>query len=157
MTNRATELKVEAAAVATNLTSLDQGVAVAVLGRSSGWVNVRLQDGQAGWLRAFHIRVTGTVDASGSGGKPFRFPGASRNLQARKATHSMGLRGISTAQLRTASPKPAAWRKLQMFKASVEVAERAALEVGLVGMDRDKPAEPPTAPVKRKTLDDLVQ
>src|SRR6185295_17276600 len=66
-TNRATDLKDKAAAEARTVASLPENTAVKILNRAGAWTQVDA-NGQAGWVRAFHLRFPTTVDKGGSSG-----------------------------------------------------------------------------------------
>jgi hypothetical protein len=133
-TNRATELKADARLDAATIASLPEGAAVTVLGRFSSWTKVQSAEQKTGWVRAFHLRFKSTVSESSSGSSPIGgmlgglFGG---NKPAPKATSTVGIRGLSTEELQTASPNMEALRKLNSFKADKAAGERAAREVKL--------------------------
>lgn len=133
-TNRATELRDRPASDARTLAPLEAGSPVTVLSRQGGWTQVEAAT-QRGWVRAFHLRFTSTVEAPASSGSPlggltsvFGF-GSRQAPQTRTAT--LGIRGLTPEDFKSASPDPEALRKLQSYRADRASAERFAREAKL--------------------------
>ncbi len=131
-TNRATELKQAAAADAATVASLPENAPVKVLARAGGWTRVEAQ-GQSGWVRVFHLRFPSTVQTSSGGGLASLGSalgiGRTRSQQATLAT--TGIRGLSTEELKNASPDGEALRRMQSYRADRASAERFAREARL--------------------------
>src|SRR6186713_3061263 len=64
-TNRSTDLKDKASADGKTLATLPENAALKVLQRSGAWTRVEA-NGQAGYVRAFHMRFPATVEGGGS-------------------------------------------------------------------------------------------
>lgn len=139
-TNRATELKAGAASDSATVAALGENTPVKVLARAGGWTRVEA-NGQSGWVRVFHLRfppivqttsgnaLTGIGSALGLGGRG--------NERANLAT--TGIRGLSTEDVKNASPDPEQLRRLQSFRADRPTAERFAREAKLAEARIDVP------------------
>ena len=130
-TNRSTELKDKAAADGKTLATLPENTGVKVLQRSGAWTRVEAT-GQAGYVRAFHLRFTATVESSGSssgGGLLGGIFGQPKQKQATMAT--TGIRGLSAADFKNANPDGAALARMQSYRADNAAAERFAREAKL--------------------------
>jgi len=133
-TNRATDLKERPALDARTLAPLPADSAVKVLTRQGGWTQVE-SGTQRGWVRAFHLKFQATVETSSSGNgmggltSIFGFGGRKAPQTSRVAT--LGIRGLTPEDFKNASPDPAAFRKLQSFRADGASAERFAKEAKL--------------------------
>ena len=146
-TNRATDLKERAAADARTIASLPENTAVKVLARSGGWTQVDAS-GKSGWLRVFHLRFPGVVEASSgsSGGSTLAGLGSALGFgrSSPKATvATTGVRGLSPEDLKNAAPDAEAVRRLQSYRADRATAERFARDAKLAAVNID---EPPGAP-----------
>ena len=133
-TNRATELKERAAPDSATLGTLAADTPVKVLARGGGWTRVQA-GGKSGWVRVFHLRFAASVEPSSSSGGGLASLGSAlgfgqRNEQARLAT--TGIRGLSTEDVKNASPDPEALARMQSFRADRPAAERFAREAKLV-------------------------
>jgi len=135
-TNRATELKDRGGADATTLATLPENTPVKVLARGGGWTRVEA-GGRTGWVRVFHLRFPSTVESSSSSsglaglGAALGF-GGPKTREATLAT--TGIRGLSTDDLKTATPDPEALRRMQSFRADRPSAERFAREAKLAAV-----------------------
>jgi hypothetical protein len=130
-TNRSTELKDKASPDGKTLAALPENTGVKVLQRSGAWTRVEAT-GQAGYVRAFHLRFGATVESSGSssgGGLLGGLFGPPKQKQATKAT--TGIRGLSAEDFKNASPDTVALGRLQSFRADNAAAERFAREAKL--------------------------
>ena len=132
-TNRATELKGEAAAESRTLASLPENAEVKVVARSGGWTRVEA-GGQAGWVRAFHLRFPATAtstESSGGGGFLSGVTGAfggGRQRAQGTTIATTGIRGLSPEELKNASPDAEALKRMQSYRADAPSAERFARE-----------------------------
>ena len=131
-TNRSTELKERAAPDSATLATLAENTPVKVLARAGGWTRVEA-GGKSGWVRVFHLRFQGAVEQSSSG-SGFASLGSAIGLggkseQARLA--STGIRGLSTEDVKNASPDPQALARMQSYRADRPAAERFAREAKL--------------------------
>ena len=131
-TNRSTELKDKAAADGKTLATLPENTGVKVLQRSGAWTRVDAS-GQSGFVRAFHLRFGATVESSGSsssgGGLLGGLFGGPKQKQATMGT--VGIRGLSADDFKTASPDAAALARMQSYRADNAAAERFAREAKL--------------------------
>jgi hypothetical protein len=135
-TNRATELKDQAASEARTVASLREGTEVKVTQRANGFARVEAA-GQSGWIRVFHLRfpaVGQTSSASGvSGGLSSltsAFSGRSSSQSPTIAT--TGIRGLSPEDLKNANPDAEALKRMQSYRADRPAAERFAREGKLI-------------------------
>jgi hypothetical protein len=134
LTNRATELKDRPAPEAKTVAELAAESPVKVIARQGAWTQVEA-GAQRGWLRAFHLRFQSTVETSSSGSSlggltsmlglgPKKGPETSR-------VATVGIRGLSPEDFKSAAPDPAALRKLQSYRSDKASAERFAKEAKL--------------------------
>jgi len=142
-TNRATELKERAAPDSATLASLPENSSVKVLARGGGWTRVEA-GGKSGWVNVFHLRFPATVEASSSSSSGLASLGSAlgfgaKTEQARLAT--TGIRGLSTEDVKNASPDPEALARMQSYRADRPAAERFAREAKLA----EAHVEDPTA------------
>lgn len=140
-TNRATELKERGAADSATLATLPENTPVKVVARGGGWTHVEA-DGKSGWVRVFHLRFPGTAETSSTAGSGLASLGSAlgfgaKNEQARLA--STGIRGLSTEDVKNASPDPEALARMQSFRADRPSAERFAREAKLAEARVDDP------------------
>ena len=136
-TNRATELKERADANAKTMASLPENTSVKVLGRSSAWTQVDA-NGQAGWVRAFHLRFAATVEKGSSGGALAGISSIFGGRQQQQATiATTGIRGLSPEDLKNAAPDAAALSKAQSYRSDKPTAERFAREGKLANVNVD--------------------
>lgn len=131
-TNRSTELKERGAAESNTLSTLAENTAVKVLERGGGWTRVEA-GGQQGWVRVFHLRfpVVAQAGSSSSGGGLGALTslfGGSREREKGATIATTGIRGLSTEEIKNASPDPEALRRLQSYRADKPAAERFARE-----------------------------
>jgi len=140
-TNRDTELKERGAADARTVASVPANTPVKVGERGGGWARVDAGGGRSGWLRVFHLRFpvtaeAGTSSSSGlsslTGALGF---GRERSRQTTIAT--TGIRGLSTEDIKNASPDPQELQRLQSFRANQAAAERFAREGRLAPVQVD--------------------
>jgi len=143
-TNRATELKERGAADSATVASLPENTPVKVIARGGGWTHVEA-GGKSGWVRVFHLRFPTTVQSESSGGglgslgSALGF-GGTQTREARLAT--TGIRGLSTEDVKNASPNPAEVQRMQSYRADRPAAERFAREAKLAEARIDAPSEP---------------
>ncbi len=139
-TNRATELKARAAPDSATVATLSENTPVKVIARGGAWTEVEA-GGKSGWVRVFHLRFPAAVGTSSSSsglaslGSALGFGG--KNEQARLAT--TGIRGLSSEDVKNASPDPQALALMQSFRADRPSAERFAREAKLAEAHVDDP------------------
>lgn len=133
-TNRATELKDRGAADAATVASLPENTPVRVIARGGGWTRVEA-GGKTGWVRVFHLRFPTSVESGGSGGGGLGALGSALGFGGRKTSEarlaSTGIRGLSTEDVKNASPDPEQLRRMQSYRADRPAAERFAREAKL--------------------------
>ena len=142
-TNRATELKEQAAPESRTLASLPENTEVKVLARGGGWTRVEA-GGKPGWVRVFHLRFPATAsssEASGSGGGILSglssAIGGGRQRSQQTTIATTGIRGLSPEDLKNSSPDAEALRRMQSYRADAPAAERFAREGRLAAVNVD--------------------
>lgn len=126
---RATHLVAAPYADAATLGILRGETAVEIIERRGGWYQVT-GAGRTGWVRLSNIRL-GEVEAGEEGGfwaSLFSFTG---RTQARTASATTGIRGLSEEEIRNAVPDNAAVTRLAQFAPDDAEARRFAAEIGL--------------------------
>jgi hypothetical protein len=150
-TNRATELKASPAQDAAIVAPLAAEAGVKVMGRQSGWTQVQAGE-QTGWVRAFHLRFQSTVSGSSDSGALTGVLGGvlgGSKKAAPKGTSNIGVRGLSTEELKSAAPNAQAFAALQGLRADPATAKRFADDGKLIPIkvdyvaDESAPAEQP--------------
>ena len=130
-TNRSTELKDRAANDARTLATLSENTGVKVLERGGGWTRVEA-GGQQGWVRVFHLRFPVVAHAGQAGGGALgsitSALGFGREREKGANIATTGIRGLSTEELKNASPDNEALRRMQSYRADAASAERFARE-----------------------------
>jgi len=131
-TNRSTELKDKGANDAKTLATLPENTAVKVVQRAGAWTRIDAS-GQAGWVRAFHLRFPATVEtSSSSGGLLGGLTGGLFGGGQKKAnTATVGIRGLSAEDFKNANPDPAALAKMESFRVDKAGAQAFAREARL--------------------------
>ena len=130
-TNRSTELKEHGAAEGRTLATLPEGTAVKVIERGGAWTRVEA-GGRPGWVRVFHLRFPVTAEAGKpSGGASVLSSitgvfGGAREREKGATIATTGIRGLSTEELKNASPDNEALRRMQSYRADNPAAERFA-------------------------------
>lgn len=148
LTNRATEMRAAPDETSALVKSLPEKSAVEQLERKGAWTRVQIaapngtktanKTTETGWVRMMHLRGGVIVVESRAASNSSFFSGLSRmfgggpsraNTQAQSAT--IGIRGLSPEELKTASPDAAALAKMNSFKSDKAEAERYAREAKL--------------------------
>ena len=128
-TNRATELKANPDGA--TVKSLPDNTPLKVVQRSGGWTKVDA-GGQVGWVRVFHLRFPATAETSSSSGGALSGLGSALGFGRQRSQGTTiattGIRGLSSEELKNASPDTAALQKLQSYRADNGAAERFARE-----------------------------
>jgi hypothetical protein len=139
-TNRATELKERGASDARTLSTLPADTPVKVAERGNGWARIEAA-GQSGWVRVFHLRFPATAEVGKSSSAGLAAVtgalGFGRDTSKGTTIATTGIRGLSTEDIRNASPDAEALRKLQSYRANQESAERFAREGKLQAVQVD--------------------
>ena len=134
-TNRSTELKDKGANDGKTIATLPENTAVKVVQRAGGWTRIE-GGGQAGWVRAFHLRFPSTVEQSSSSGGFLGSIGGGlfggKTKQATTAT--VGIRGLSAEDFKNANPDAGALAKMESFRVDKAGAQAFAREARLASV-----------------------
>ena len=122
-------LRAEARDDATIVLKLKKGAAVDVLLREGAWYRIE-QNGQQGWIRLYWVR-TGNAKVAAAGARPIRSMAdtlaAARSRRNRtQISASIGVRGISEAELKGAHYDAAQMQKLDSYAVGTAAAARFA-------------------------------
>ena len=149
-TNRATEVRANPDDAAASLQSLAPQTKVQVIERKGAWSKVKT-DTQTGWVRMMHLRGGVTLEEppqsgskSSSGGflSGFnRLLGGSQATNQRAQSATLGVRGLSPEDLKTASPNPQALADMKSLVCTKADAEKFARDVQLARVDVPDPAD----------------
>ena len=150
-TNRATEMRAAPDDAAKVVRALPEKSTVQQLQRKGAWTMVQFTTGtdkspvkETGWVRMMHLRggvvVVDSPSSSSSGGgfmssfnRLLSGNSGRSSTQAQNAT--VGIRGLSPEELKTASPDAAALAKMNSYKSEKPEAERFAKEAKLAKAD----------------------
>lgn len=107
---------------------------VEIVERQGGWYHVEAEDGRRGWLRLSSIRLgeAAAEEEDGFWASLFSFTGRS---EARTASATTGIRGLSETDIRDAVPDAAAVKRLDGFAADDREARHFAAQIGLAARD----------------------
>lgn len=152
-TNRATELRANPDDSAASLQSLAPQAKVQVLERKGAWSKVKTET-QTGWVRMMHLRGGVTLEeapqsgGSKSSGGGFlagfnRMLGGNQQTNQRAQSATVGIRGLSPEELKTASPNPQALADMKSFVCNKPDAEKFAKDVNLAKVEVADPGEAP--------------
>jgi len=151
-TNRATEVRANPDDAAASLQSLAAQAKVQVIERKGAWSKVKTET-QTGWVRMMHLRGGVTLEeapqsGSKSSGGGFlagfnRLLGGNQQTSQRAQSATVGIRGLSAEELKTASPNPQALADMKSFVCNKPDAEKFAREVNLAKVDVADPGEAP--------------
>jgi hypothetical protein len=146
-TNRATELRAEADDNAPILQALSAQAKVTLVQRKGAWTKVKTET-QTGWVRMMHLRGAVTVEAASTQTKSGgflsgmnRFLGGSQPNNQRAQSATLGIRGLSPEELKTATPDAKQLAAMNANGASRSDAERFAKEVPLTKTSVADPIE----------------
>ena len=148
-TNRGTELRSAPEEGAAVVLAVPGNTKLVIAERRGGWSRVKLEspDMTTGWVRAWHLRggTTVQVEQASGGGTSF-LGGLNRllggNAQPQRAqSATLGVRGLSPDELKTASPNPEQLTALKAAVVDKGDAEKFAGEVPLQKQDIAVPAE----------------
>ena len=148
-TNRATEMRAAPDDAAKVVRALPEKSAVQQLQRKGAWTMVQFTTGtdkspvkETGWIRMMHLRggvVVVAPQSSSDGGFMSSFNRMLSGNSGRSSTHAqsatVGIRGLSPEELKTASPDAAALAKMNSYKSDKPEAERFAKEAKLAKAD----------------------
>ena len=149
-TNRATDLRASPDDAAKLVRALPAKSSVLQLERRGAWTRVQVIESadktidkaatkETGWVRMMHLRggvvvVESQAASSGSGfmsGFNRLLSGGSGRSSTQAQSATVGIRGLSPDELKTASPDAAALAKMNSFKSDKPEAERYAKEAKL--------------------------
>jgi hypothetical protein len=98
--------------------------------RKGSWFQVTLKDtpDKTGWMRMFDVKMQGGSSGGKSGGKSLAsvFGGLFGGKSDSGAQSTIGIRGLSEEDLKTAHPNPAELNKMEQYKSSKENARKLA-------------------------------
>ena len=148
-TNRATEMRAAPDDAAKVVRALPEKSAVQQLQRKGAWTMVQFTTGtdkspvkETGWVRMMHLRggvVVVAPQSSSDGGFMSSFNRLLSGNSGRSSTQAqnatVGIRGLSPEELKTASPDAAALAKMNSYKSEKPEAERFAKEAKLAKVD----------------------
>ena len=148
-TNRATEMRAAPDDAAKVVRALPEKSAVQQLQRKGAWTMVQFTTGtdkspvkETGWIRMMHLRggvVVVAPQSSSDGGFMSSFnrmlSGNSGRSSTQAQSATVGIRGLSPEELKTASPDAAALAKMNSYKSDKPEAERFAKEAKLAKAD----------------------
>ncbi len=135
-TNRATDIRAEPSDSAASLQSLNAQTKVTLVQRKGAWTKVKTET-QTGWVKMMHLRGAVSVEETSqtkSGGflsGVNRFLGGNQGSSPRAQSATLGIRGLSPEELKTASPDAKQLAAMNANAASKPDAERFAKEVPL--------------------------
>lgn len=146
-TNRATDLRANPDDSAAVLQMLAAQTRVQVVERKGAWTKVKT-DKETGWVRMMHLRGGVVVaeaapqTASGSALSGFsRLLGGSQPTTQRAQSATLGIRGLSPEELKTATPNAQALADMKSLAATKPDAERFARDGHLAKADVPDPAD----------------
>jgi hypothetical protein len=146
-TNRATDVRANPDDSAAVLQMLAPQTRVQVLERKGAWTRIKT-DKETGWVRMMHLRggatVTDAPQPSAGGGFLSglnRLVGGSQPTTQRAQSATLGVRGLSPEELKSASPNPQALAQTKSFAASKPEAEEHAKAANLARADVPDPAK----------------
>lgn len=146
-TNRATELRASPDENAPSLKSLAPQSSVQLVERKGAWTKVKSET-ETGWVRMMHLRGAVTIDVAPqqtkSGGflSGFnRLLGGNQAPNQRAQSATLGIRGLSPEELKTANPDAQQLSAMKSFAATQPDAERFAKDVPLKKADVADPID----------------
>jgi len=141
LTNRATELRAAPEFDAKVLQALPEKSPVQLIERKGAWSQVK-SGTVTGWVRMMHLRGGVVVEAQPQSAGGSALSGFSRLLggnrtqpDTRSRNATLGVRGLSPEDLKTASPNVQDLAKLAAMQADKPSAEKFAKEVPLTKVD----------------------
>ncbi len=122
---------------------LKAGQAVTITGRDGSWLQARTvgEPAQKGWIRMFDVRLTGNGGAGRSAGTFSRlldlFRGDEHKGAPGRVTSTIGIRGLTAEELRTARADLRALRQMERFasdpRRALHFADEAQLRARRLG------------------------
>ncbi len=149
---RAASLKQTSSFSSKTLSTLPTGTQIQLAGRKGGWqqVNVKSEDGLQGWVRTYQVRANIKSGTGGSTAKRKKSKGGvlsgltnlsrratglfgrrSSNTGSDDVVATIGVRGLSEKDLKTAKPNPQELQKMDSFAISKKTAKKFAELGGL--------------------------
>ncbi|HSH07488.1 MAG TPA: SH3 domain-containing protein [Burkholderiales bacterium] len=137
---RATELKKAPATDADTLAALEENATVQTAERRGGWVQVKTEAGETGWVKFLALRFSGGGAArTGDSGVAQLFNVARGGTSGSQVT--TGVRGLDAEDISAAQPNPAAVQRMDSFAVSADEAGRFAAQGPLQAQRVDYPPE----------------
>jgi Bacterial SH3 domain len=136
-TNRATTMRAAPDDAAASLQELTAQTSVQVLERRGAWTRIKIE-AATGWVRMMHLRGGVVLDAPATPSKSGSFlAGINRMLggnqgSQRAQSATLGIRGLSPEELKSAQPNPQALAEVRSFAATKSEAEQHANAAKLV-------------------------
>jgi Bacterial SH3 domain len=146
-TNRATDIRAEPSDSAASLQALNAQTKVTLVQRKGAWTKVKT-DTQTGWVKMMHLRGAVSVEdapaQTKSGGflsGVNRFLGGNQTSNQRAQSATLGIRGLSPEELKTASPDARQLAAMNANAVSKPDAERFAKEAPLTKTNVSDPID----------------
>ncbi|MEC9340221.1 MAG: SH3 domain-containing protein [Pseudomonadota bacterium] len=124
---------------------LRQGEQVSVLRRQAGWVQVTTTGGVTGWAHMTGLRLAAPRVSARAGGFFRWFGGGARVATNETANVTIGVRGISAADLAQAQPNLAALAQMEAIPSGAAIGNRFGAQRQLTAQTVDYLAVPPGA------------
>jgi hypothetical protein len=149
-TNRATELRANPDDASALLQSLAPQAKVQLLERKGAWSKVKTES-LTGWVRMMHLRGGVVIEEAApqqkSGGGGFlssfnKLLGGSAQTNQRAQSATVGIRGLSPEELKTATPNAQALADMKALSSTKPDAEKFAKDAKLAKADVPDPLEP---------------
>jgi len=124
----ATDIRQEPFIDAQVITNLPANASLNVLKRQGGWIQVKANSGEQGWLKMTSVRLgAGAGNNKGDSGFSSLFNVARSGRSGNTGvTVTTGVRGLSQEDLKNASPAPDAVKKMDAFPKGAKEAESFA-------------------------------
>lgn len=107
---------------------LDSGTRIEILGSQGGWLEVRTEQGDRGWLRLMNVRPGESKRWTEKVAANVGSVGAVVRTAATDSTATTGIRGISKQELENATPNFDEVKRLDQFQVSAAEARKFAGE-----------------------------
>lgn len=122
---RKTELRDKPFLDAAILASVPDASLVEIKSRKGAWMEVRLNDGKAGWIKLLNVRTSsGTTSSSNALSNVIKTGSSGKTV-------TTGVKGLSAEQIQNANPNPAEVDKMQSYATSNQAATQSAQANGL--------------------------
>lgn len=122
---------------------LRQGEQVTVLRRQAGWVQITTAGGVSGWAHMTGLKLAAPSFSQRAGGFFRWFGGGTRVATNETANVTIGVRGISAADLAQAQPNLTALAQMEAIPSGVAIGNRFGAQRQLTAQTVDYLAVPP--------------